>query len=371
MKGRRMDVVVAGGGIAGLAAGAAIARAGIDVTILERAPFLGAVGSGLVLAPNGMAALDAIDPALGASVRAAGWVAAPGQARPWLGPGGDVLSTDPIGELEARWGTPQVSLRRAALQAALLDAARTAGATIRTGATVTSHADHGSHVEIRLDDGTCLSAKALLGADGVRSAVRARLLADGPPRYCGYTSVRGEARAPRGLPHGFVATDGGTHLFAAAVGPGQLYWAAKFDAHQGEWPAKADARAALLDLLAGWDERIVDMVRAPGPIVVSDVLDRDPVPQWTHGRVTLLGDAAHPMSPAVGQGASLAVEDAVVLAKCLRDHDDVTEALAEYSAVRAPRAAAVVGLSRQGRTVVARAGNEDRFAELYAWRPAA
>lgn len=364
-----MDIVIAGGGIAGLATATALARVGIGVTVVERAPVLGAVGSGLVLAPNGVAALDAISPSLGAAVRAAGYVAAPGEARPWLSPAGDVLSTDPIGELAERWGTPQVSVRRSALQAALLDAARAAGVTVRTGAWVSGHVDHGDLVEVRCDDGRTLVAAALLGADGVRSVVRERLLSDGAPNYCGYTSVRGECAAPVGLPYGFVAAGGGTHLFAAAVGPGLLYWAAKLDAAPGVWPAKAPsaARAELLGLLAGWDSRIVDAVREPGALVVTDVLDRDPVPRWSFGRVTLLGDAAHPMSPAVGQGASLALEDAVVLAECLRRETDVVDALAAYSEVRAPRAAAVVGRSRSGRTVVADDVNE--FADLYAWRP--
>lgn len=355
-----MHVVVAGGGIAGLAAAVALTRRNIRVTVVERAPRLVGVGSGLVLAPNGVAALDAIG--LGKEVRAGGHVATRGQARPWLDRHGTVLSAESVGELHDRWGTPQISLRRTVLQAILLDAAP----DVRTGAQVTGYTDHGDRVGVHLDDGTTVTADALLGADGVRSAVRARLLADGPPRYCGYTSVRGEAAAPDGLPYGFVAADGDTHVFAAPIGPGRLYWAAKFDAEPGVWPAKHPerARGELLDTLTGWDDRVVAAIREPGPLVLTDVLDRDPVPQWTHNRVTLLGDAAHPMSPAVGQGVSLALEDAVVLAECL-GRQDIPRALAEYSAIRAPRAAFVVGRSRQGRTVVS------AEAELYAWRAAA
>src|SRR5262245_1228846 len=191
-----MHVVVAGGGIAGLAAGVALTDQGIRVTIVERAPRLVAVGSGLVLAPNGVAALDAIDPALGLAVRVGGHVATTGHARPWLDRDGNVLSTDPIGELHDRWGTPQASTRRQVLQANLPDVAP----AVRTGARVIGFADHGDRVDTHLDDGTTITADALLGADGVRSAVRTRLLADGPPRYCGYTSIRGEAATPEGLP---------------------------------------------------------------------------------------------------------------------------------------------------------------------------
>jgi 2-polyprenyl-6-methoxyphenol hydroxylase-like FAD-dependent oxidoreductase len=154
------------------------------------------------------------------------------------------------------------------------------------------------------------------------------------------------------------------HLFAAAVGGGRVYWAAKLDALPGEWPGRtpSEARAELLGQLAGWDPRIIDAVREPGPLVITDVVDRDPVPRWSFGRVTLVGDAAHPMSPAVGQGASLAVEDAVVLADCLRRHADVPAALAAYSEARVPRAAAVVGRSRRSRTVIT------GVSDLYAWR---
>jgi 2-polyprenyl-6-methoxyphenol hydroxylase-like FAD-dependent oxidoreductase len=355
-------VVVAGGGIAGLAAGIALAGSGVRVTVLERAPSLAAVGSGLVLAPNGVAALDALGPSIGAAVRAGGHVAEPGQVRPWLTRLGEVRSAEAIGELVTRWGWPQVSVRRSALQAILLDAARAAGVTIRTGVPVDGFTDHGDHVVV-----AGLRADALLGADGVHSRVRAQLLGDGPPRYCGYTSIRGEAPAPAGLPYGFVAADGGTHLFAAGIGGGRIYWAAKFDAPRGEWPARspAEARAGLLELVDGWDPGVVGTLRTPGPLVLTDVLDRDPVARWTKNRVTLLGDAAHPMSPAVGQGVSLAVEDAVVLASCLRDNE-VPAALASYEALRAPRAAFVVGRSREGRTVVA--GGDD---QVYAWRPAA
>lgn len=363
-----MHVVVAGGGIAGLAAGVALTAKGIRVTVVERAPQLIAVGSGLVLAPNGVAALDAIDPALGTAVRVGGHVATTGQARPWLNRDGTLRSIDPIGDLHGRWGTPQISLRRQVLQAILLDAAP----PVRTGARVTGYTDRGDRVDVHLDDGATITADALLGADGVRSAVRARLLADGPPRYCGYTSVRGEAATPPGLPYGFVAAHESTHIFAAPIGPGRIYWAAKFDAEPGVWPLRNPevARKELLDLVEGWDERVVGAIREPGPLVLTDVVDRDPVPQWTRNRVTLLGDAAHPMSPAIGQGVSLALEDAVVLAERLAG-GDVPRALAEYSAVRAPRAELVVGRSRQGRTVVAGSGAEDPFAELYAWRPAA
>src|SRR5947209_5802884 len=173
---RDTTVVVAGAGIGGLACGAALARAGIAVTILERAPRITGIGSGIVVGPNGIKALDAVSRRLGAAVRAAGYQARPGHARPWLTPAGEVLSSDPIGELGTRFGAPQVSLLRSALQAALVDAARAEGARLRTGVTVVDHLDHGDRVEVRLADGSTLTAAALIGADGVNSVVRQRML---------------------------------------------------------------------------------------------------------------------------------------------------------------------------------------------------
>lgn len=373
-----MTVVVAGGGIGGLATAIALARAGVAVTVVERAREISAVGSGLVLAPNGIKALDALSPTLGAVVRAAGHVAEPGQGRPWLTPSGAVLSIDPIGDLGPRYGAPQVSLMRSVLQSALLDEAGAAGAVLRTGVTVDDHTDHEDLVEVALADGTTLTADALIGADGINSVVRRRMLADGPPRYCGYTSVRGQGILPDELPNGFAASDSDLHLFAAPTGGGRLYWAAKFSAPDGVWPGKDPrvARSELLGALAGWHMRIVQPILDADPtdgLVITDVVDRDPTPQWTFGRVTLLGDAAHPMSPAVGQGASLALEDAVVLAQCLRMFADVPAALAAYSATRAPRAAKVLRQSRQGRTVVVQSGSagasdDEQFADLYGWQ---
>jgi salicylate hydroxylase len=374
-----MDVVVAGGGIGGLAAGIALADAGVGVTVVERTAVLAAAGSGMVLGPNGVKALDAVSPRLGAAVRAAGYVPAPGDARPWLTTSADVTSTDPIGTFAGRYGAPQVSLLRSALQAALAEEAVAAGVTLHTGATVTGHTDHGDAVEVALADGTTITASALVGADGLNSAVRSRLLADGPPAYCGYTSVRGRCAAPEALPFGYVCGDADVHLFTAPTGRGRLYWAAKLTADRGTWPVRSpeDALAGVLDAIGGWHPALTAPVRESDPtgLVVTDVEDRDPAPVWTRGRVTLLGDAAHPMSPAVGQGASLAVEDAVVLARCLRREPDVPTALADYERIRVPRAAAVVAQSRQGRTVVVRSGADsaanDPFDELYGWQPAA
>jgi 2-polyprenyl-6-methoxyphenol hydroxylase-like FAD-dependent oxidoreductase len=369
------SVLVAGGGIGGLASAVALRRAGIAVTVVERTARIAEAGAGLVLGPNSITALDAISPRLGAAVRSIGHLARPGQTRPIVDPAGTVLATDPIGDLYEQFGAPQVSLLRSALQTALHAAAVDLGADLRLGVSVETVTDHGDGVTARLSDGTRLRGTVLVGADGINSRVRQGLLADGPPRYCGYTSVRARTAAPAEYPWGVVVAGERVHLFCAPIGAGQVYWTAKVDAPAGVWPARsaAEAHAAVVAELAGWHPVIRDMVAGTGPdggLLVTDVADRDPVPQWTRGRVTLLGDAAHPMSPSVGQGAGMALEDAVVLAAQLRDHRDLAAALAAYNDVRAPRTARVVRLSRQDRTVSYEGDGNQRFTELYGWRAA-
>jgi 2-polyprenyl-6-methoxyphenol hydroxylase-like FAD-dependent oxidoreductase len=373
--GRR--VVVAGGGIGGLALGIALRRGGFAVEIVERAERPGHAGSGIMLFPNGVKALHAISPRLLDRVRAAGHPAGPGETRPVLGPDGAVLATDPVGELGKTFGAPQISLLRTALLRALLAEAEAAGVAVRRGVTVEDHADDGDRVKVTLGDGTVLMADVLVGADGIRSGVRDRTLADGPAEYRGFTTVRGRTPAAARFPSGFVAKGDGLDFFAAPVGGGFLYWTAKIVAPQGVWPALGvdGAFAKLCGQLDGWHDAIAGVIRdtdlAQG-IVVTDIRDRDPVADWTRGLVTLIGDAAHPMTPALGQGAGMAFEDAVVLAAALSEHANTAAALTAYPARRAARVADVVRLSRvkaPGGDSAAFNTREGPLADLYAWQP--
>jgi 2-polyprenyl-6-methoxyphenol hydroxylase-like FAD-dependent oxidoreductase len=390
-EGGAASVVVVGGGIAGLSLCAALRAPGAPrrrVTVIERAARIADVGSGLVLYPNGIKAADAVNPRLGARIRAAGHVPRVGDARPLVAPDGTVLSADPIGGLADRFGAPQVSLLRSALQQALL--ATTGDAELRTGTAVTGYADHGDRVSVTLATGDVVSADLLVGADGVNSLVRRRSLNDGAPSYRGYTSLRGRSFTPRDYPHGVTVAGDGIDLFAAPVGGGRVYWTAKVVADFGAWPAldQDTALAVLLRVICDWHRPIVDMIRRTdrqAGIVVTDICDRDPVDDWAKGRVVLIGDAAHPMSPAMGQGASMALEDAAELGAVLNAlPDDVPAALTDFCAARAPRTSEVVVASRlrggvdrkaaRAADVRARAANEfttedERLAGLFGWRP--
>jgi 2-polyprenyl-6-methoxyphenol hydroxylase-like FAD-dependent oxidoreductase len=353
----RLTAIIAGGGIGGLAAAAALARCGLAVTVVERAPRLIDIGAGMVLYPNGVAAADAISPRLGQRIRSSGYVPGPDEIRPVLGASGRILAEEPIGRMPRRYGVPQISILRSALQQALVDEATRAGAQLRLGLTVRDYVNDDRFVSVELSDGSTHRADLLVAADGIRSGIRQRMLGDGPPRYRGYTSVRGRTMVSLLRPQGFVANGRGIQVFAAPVAADCLYWTAKIAAPPEKWPelGPSGAMRTLVAELAGWHTPIVGLISGakPADVAVSDVCDRDPAPCWVDGRVALLGDAAHPMTVALGQAVNMALEDAVVLADALRSHGaaagrgDVRAALRDYQRQRTRRTAQVVRLSRR------------------------
>ncbi|MFE7133115.1 FAD-dependent oxidoreductase [Streptomyces sp. NPDC057638] len=342
---RKRTIVIAGGGIAGLACAAALATRGTDVTVIERAGQIGATGSGLVLYPNGIRAATALTATTGPRLRTLGRPTRPGDTRTLMDADGTIHAEEPLTPVGS-----QIPLLRTALHRTLLDEALTAGAAVRLATTVTHYTNHPTHITAHLADTTTLTCDALIGADGIHSAIRAHMLHDGPPRYRGYTSVRGRTTGSRLGQRAYVVNGRGIQLFIAPVGHDTLYWTAKITAPQGHWPAlgPAGAHRALLDALASWHPPITHLIRTADPhdIVVTDIHDRDPAPRWTDGRAALTGDAAHPMVPALGQGANMALEDAAVLAAVLAAPLPVPDALAAYARQRMDRTAATVLASR-------------------------
>jgi salicylate hydroxylase len=392
-------VVIAGGGIGGLALAIALRRRDVPVVVLERAPEFTETGSGVVLAPNGMTALAAIDPALARAVRQAGQVFGArertGHVSPFISSSGRVLTQISFDGAEERWGAPLVAVQRARLHAVLNAHAAAGGVEVRTGHAVTGWSGSGDDVDVALVDGTWVRGSVLVGADGLRSPVRRQLLGDGPPRYRGISAVRGIGPAAARWPHGFIAYGRGLILFAAAVSAEQVYWVASIRAAEGVWPAKgaASAYADLTGRLAGWDSGLTSVVAGADldDLVLTDVYDRDPVRRWSRGRVVLVGDAAHPMVYTMGQGANVALEDAATLAVRLDPAaGPVTpDVLERFVAERADRAAKIVKQSRLfGRighvrnplavrlrdTMMSRMGGDDQEkanADLMGWRPPA
>ena len=347
-------VMVAGGGIGGLTAAISLRRAGFEVVVFERAAALEAVGAGLLLAANAVKALGKLG--LSGALREIGVPAAAGSI---LSRRGEVLFDLDASDLRRRVGADTSAVHRADLQEVLLRAVGEAGAAVRTGKELVGFEQTGDGVRASFADGTEEHGAVLVGADGLRSRVRAGIFGEERPRYAGYTAWRGvvvpeDALVPVG--GGFESWGRGRRFGCAHVGRGRIYWFATRNAPEGGDEGPEGARAALLGAFRGWHEPVEALIRATdeSAILRTDIYDRAPLGKaWGDGRVTLLGDAAHPMTPNLGQGACQAIEDAVVLARCLRESGagDAAGSLRRYEALRADRTAAIVRSSRRVGTV--------------------
>ena len=307
-----MRVLIAGGGIGGLAAAVALARRGIEAEVWERSAEYRAIGAGITISVNAMAALAEIG--LAEAVLAAGVRLGDGDLRD---PRGRRLSVMPLEAMERAVGIPSVGIHRGALQDVLLDAV--GRARVHTGSPVGGFTDHGDRVTMHLERGGEAVGDVVVGADGLRSAVRAQILDDGPPRYSGYTCWRGLADVDPtalGLRCFFEAWGRGERFGGIPVSDDCFFWYVAADAPAGGVDAPGAALAALTERFCGWAEPVPTLLRSTRAdrVIRNDICDRPPAARWGEGRVTLLGDAAHPMTPNMGQGACQALEDAVVLA---------------------------------------------------------
>ncbi len=336
-------VIVVGGGIAGLAAGVALARAGIEVRVFERAHELGDTGGGITLWNNALGVLR--NWGLEAHVCDAGCVLERGELR---SAAGRTLVTTPLAEIARRTGSPAVALHRAQLATVLVSALPPGALALGREFVRFEVSDRG--VRVFFADGSAERADVLIGADGLRSRVRAQLCGDAAPRYAGYTCWRGLATLPfasfpahtawevwgRGARFGIVRLDGE-----------RVYWFLTANAPAGG--RDDDAPARVRERVRGWCAPIAEVLACTEPASVrrDDLCDRPPLAVWTRGTVTLAGDAAHPMTPNLGQGACQGIEDAAVLAECLSAQGDAHAALARYEARRRPRTSRITVRSRR------------------------
>jgi 2-polyprenyl-6-methoxyphenol hydroxylase-like FAD-dependent oxidoreductase len=328
--------VVAGAGIGGLTAAVALRRQGWDVTVFERAASLEPVGAGLGLGPNALHALDAIG--LGAEVRGFSAIEGDGGIRR---PDGRWLARTELSAITERFGDPQLMTLRADLVQLL--AGRLPDGTVRTGVTVT-RVDPGDQVKrarVTTSAGD-LDADLVVAADGIRSPVRAALFPAHPgPRYSGCTTWRFVAPRPDRSPSPAETWGRGTLFGTFALADGRVYcYAAAFEPAGTRYD---DEAAELKRRFGGWHDPIPGLIGSVSPeqVLHDDVYwMADPLPAYHHGRVALLGDAAHAMTPHLGQGACQAIEDAIVLASVAAP--GTTPDLAAYTAARLPRTQKVV-----------------------------
>jgi 2-polyprenyl-6-methoxyphenol hydroxylase-like FAD-dependent oxidoreductase len=352
-----MHVVIIGGGIAGPAVGIALRKAGHETTVFEAYPTLAAeVGYFLTVAGNGLDALSV----LGADVevRAAAF---PTPQMVFRNGAGKVLGRLDNGGAAAD-GTPSQTIKRADLYRALHDEAERAGvrfayghrlASIETGA-------GGAPVTAQFTDGSEATGDLLVGADGLHSVTRTWLDPAAPrPRYVPILNTGGYARGVPvdAEPGVFTMVFGRRAFFGYTVHPsGEVWWFANPPHLEEPTAAKLAAlndgdrwRHLLLDLFADDATPAAELIkRTRHELTGWATYDMPRVETWHRGRVVLTGDAAHATSPSSGQGASMAIEDAVVLGKCLRDIPDVDRALDAYVGIRRARVERVVAAGARG-----------------------
>lgn len=350
---RNIRVAIIGAGLGGLSAACALRQRGIEVSVHERAPQLGEVGAGIQLGPNAVRVLRA----LGLFETLRPLLAEPASYVSLAWDDARIRYREPMkGDYSARYGAPYVMAHRADLHRAMVETlpagcirlnAQCTGVSTRNGVAVATFAD-GSQVE----------ADIIVGADGINSVVREILFGVQPVRFTEQMAWRcivpiecvpTHVGIARDEYCGWIGPDG--HVICYPIRGGALYNI--FAGHvTSEWVDESWAVASSVDeLLAGyrgWNSALLDMLSQVSDCYKWGIRDRDPLPRWTEGPITLLGDAAHPMMPTLAQGACMALEDGYVLARSVSQHcDRPAQALAAYEAERRPRAARVVLQARQ------------------------
>lgn len=338
-----------GAGIAGLATAAALQRRGDSVTVIEERTDTSS-GAGISIWPNALAALDTIG--LGDPVRAAGGRVTAGAVR-WHD--GGWLRRPSRQRMVNALGEPLVVVHRVVLRDILTGAL--APATVRAGVAVSAIADGADVIRVTLADGTALEADAVVGADGTHSVVARHLNGALNHRYAGYTAWRGIADYPLDPDLAGETMAAGVEFGHLPMGPDSTYWFATQRLPQGRGCPPPGDLAYLQHRFAGWAEPVPAILAAtPAHTVLrNDLYDRATAPRWAGGRTVLVGDAAHPMRPHLGQGGCQGLEDAATLARFIGHSPDLPTAFTRFEAFRRPRVRAVVRESRMiGRVINAR-----------------
>jgi salicylate hydroxylase len=345
---RKLRVAVIGGGIGGLTAARALLRRGFEVHVYESSPELKEIGAGVALHSNAMKALRSLE--LEDQVRAIGYQARFQKLRSWKG---RIISKTDTTATGQRFGASACTIHRADLLDVLARSVPAEAVSLNARCeTVTAGQDGAA---ARFTDGTESEADVIVGADGIHSAVRTSLFGPDAPQFTGkicYRSVIGVGQLParsiepyEGLwlgPHGTLVIYGVRRGEAINV-------VAHYDdpdyRHES-WIAECD-RGEILHRYRRWHASLREVFAAGDVWYKWALYDRDPIPAWTKGRITILGDAAHPMLPYLGQGAGQAIEDGCVLAAALGNRaGDPAGALALYERSRRARTSRVVLTAR-------------------------
>jgi salicylate hydroxylase len=346
------SIGIAGGGIGGLTLALACRDAGLDdVTVYEQALHPEALGAGVQLSPNATKVLAALG--LKNELARLAFFPQAVHFRTWRT--GYLVATRPLGEFsEARYGAPYFHVHRGDLHALLLETARHRGIGLQAGRPCRGAGEDSAGPWLELDD-SLVRHDVVIGADGIHSAVRASLFQAADPRFTGHVAWRGMVPT-RNLPKQLVPPTAtvwlgpARHFVHYYVRGGELVnfvGVVESTAWTDEsWRQPGDGRE-LAGEFAGWHPLVRTLIAAAEDVFKWALHDRDPLPAWTRGGITLLGDACHPMLPYLAQGAAMAIEDAWVLSRMLeRWEDQPAQGLAEYETYRRPRTAKVQLRSR-------------------------
>ena len=347
---RKPRVIVIGAGIGGIAAAAALRKLGVEVAVYERASDLGEVGAGVQIGPNGVKVLRALglDPGLEGlafeptEIVSVDWQTASQRFR------------QPLRAIAAKqFGAPYITAHRADVHRLLRAKVPDSVITLNARCTAVSSSDRGAVATFA--DGSKVEADLIVGADGIRSVVRECLFGAVPARFTEQIGWRAilpielvptrvgpdkSVRIERTEYVGWIGPVG--HVICYPIRGGNLYnmFVGRVSSEWAEesWTAPSN-KEEMLTAFAGWNEALLGMLGNVQHVFKWGIYDRDPLTQWTRGRVTLLGDAAHPMMPTLAQGASITLEDAYTFARNVARHaNDPTAALKAYEAERIDRA---------------------------------
>ena len=344
-------ILIAGGGIGGLSAAAGLARKGISSLVLEQSAKLGEIGAGIQIGPNGFHCFDALG--IGEVMRReAVYVDA---LRLMDAKGGEEICRIPLGEdFRQFFGNPYAVVHRADLHRRLMDACEASPLVeIRTSHRVTRYEQDGEGVTLHCAGQPPVKGRALIGAEGLNSPIRAQMLQDGPPRISGHTTYRSvipTEQMPTDLRWNAATLWAGPkcHIVHYPLKGGEVYNLV-VTYHRNMQEAVAGRPVPREEVMDGFEHvhpRARQIIEHGDNWKLWVLCDRDPVTNWVEGRVALLGDAAHPMLQYFAQGACMAMEDAVCLAHCLEGQQDIAAALHDYQSRRLVRTARVQMNSR-------------------------
>jgi 2-polyprenyl-6-methoxyphenol hydroxylase-like FAD-dependent oxidoreductase len=344
---RKPRILIVGAGIGGLSAANALQHSGHDVTVFEKAAELKEMGAGIVLAANAMKALDKLG--LGEQVRSAGSPVKKAEIRTW---DGKILVDMPVHDQAKKYGTYSYLIYRPDLQRILQEKVKPG--TVVFNKKYARLEQNKEKIVSFFEDGEFAEGDFLIGADGVHSKVKKSLFGSSPLRYSGFTAFRGiahfeDGRLPIELGSGFEAWGYGKRFGFSHLGQGRMFWYAAINAQLGTLINVQEKKQSAMEHFKGWWEPVQEVINSTeeSNILLHEIFDRKPVKKWSQGRVTLLGDAAHPMQPNLGQGGAQAIEDALVLSRSLHSHPDhVQHACKIYEELRLPRTTRIVKGSR-------------------------